>query len=139
MSAMREKDKADFDLEQFLDMFDQAMTSDDSRVQNALRQLMMLVILTDTRDPARKTLQDKNQGPLRRMYDDLYRINRTVSDLKEEVYALRTGQGQISRAETPYNLAQAGPQSQKQAQAIKPAVQYPAAQYDPSARLHGHK
>ena len=46
--AMREKDAADYDLERFTEMFDQALTSNDPRVKNALRQLMMMVILTDT-------------------------------------------------------------------------------------------
>ena len=50
MSAAREKDEADFDLERFTEMFDRAMTSDDPRVKNALRQLMMMIILTDTGD-----------------------------------------------------------------------------------------
>lgn len=50
MSAAREKDTADYDLEHFIMMFDAAMTSNDPRVKQALRQLMMMVILTDSSD-----------------------------------------------------------------------------------------
>ena len=46
MSAAREKDQADFDLERFIDMFDEAVNSRDPRVVNALRSLMMIVTLT---------------------------------------------------------------------------------------------
>ena len=46
MAAGREKDQADFDLERFIEMFDEALTSNDERVINALRSLMMMVILT---------------------------------------------------------------------------------------------
>ena len=46
MSAAREKDQADFDLERFVDMFDTAMTSNDPRVVETLRKLMMIVALT---------------------------------------------------------------------------------------------
>jgi hypothetical protein len=43
--SSREKDQADFDLDRFIDMFDEALTSKDDRVVNALRQLMMMVII----------------------------------------------------------------------------------------------
>ena len=46
MSAAREKDSADFDLERFVDMFDEALTSQDPRVMDSLRSLMMIVTLT---------------------------------------------------------------------------------------------
>ena len=36
MGAAREKDQADFDLEQFIDLFDEALTSNDPRVKQAL-------------------------------------------------------------------------------------------------------
>ena len=62
MSAAREKDQADFDLERFVDMFDEAMTSRDPRVMDALRGLMMMVTLTrpESRDSG---LHDRNAGP----------------------------------------------------------------------------
>lgn len=67
MGAAREKDQADFDLERFIDMFDEALTSNDERVINALRSLMMMVILTkpegrkDAIGPLRQVLNDQNQ------------------------------------------------------------------------------
>lgn len=68
--AMRNKDSADFDLERFVEMFDQALTSNDPRVKNALRQLMMMVILTDT-DNHEGEQKVKHDGPLRRMQQDM--------------------------------------------------------------------
>jgi hypothetical protein len=43
--AMREKNNSNYDLERLTELFDEALTSDDPRVKNALRQLMMMVIL----------------------------------------------------------------------------------------------
>lgn len=82
MSAMREKDAADYDLERFVEMFDLALTSDDPRVKNALRQLMMMVILTDTSDHEAK--QRVKHGPLRRMNEEIRDIYRSLSSLRDE-------------------------------------------------------
>ena len=46
MSAARELDQSDFDLDRFVDMFDEALTSTDPRVVETLRKLMMIVALT---------------------------------------------------------------------------------------------
>ena len=80
--AMREKDQADFDLERFIDMFDQAMTSQDPRVVDALRSLMMMVILTkgETKDT-----MHPHRGPLRRLVDDVNTINRRLSDVEDRM------------------------------------------------------
>jgi hypothetical protein len=79
MSTAREKGQADFDLERFIDMFDEALTSKDERVVNALRSLMMMVILTkpETRD----RLGDV--GPLRQIYEDMHNLNRRVNSMEE--------------------------------------------------------
>lgn len=79
MSAMREKDEADFDLERFINMFDTALTSDDERVKNALRQLMMMVVLTDDH----KTINRPN-GPLRRIISDVDNINRRLLQIERQ-------------------------------------------------------
>ena len=42
------KEQADFDLERVMDLFDTALTSNDQRVQSALRQLLTIVALTQT-------------------------------------------------------------------------------------------
>jgi len=83
MGAGREKDQADFDLERFIDMFDQAMVSKDPRVTDALRSLMMMVILTKPEVNAVPAV-DRERGPLRRMYDDLGNINRRLTRMEDE-------------------------------------------------------
>lgn len=86
--AMREKDAADFDLERFTEMFDQALTSDDPRVRNALRQLMMMIILTDTSDHEGKQ-RVKKHGPLRRMQEDMQEQFRWIQRLEQEIETLK--------------------------------------------------
>lgn len=81
MGAAREMDQSDFDLERFIDMFDEALTSRDERVVNALRSLMMMVILT--KPEARNPMGDRNAGPLRRLYDDMGHINRRLHHVEE--------------------------------------------------------
>lgn len=85
--AMREKDAADYDLERFTEMFDQALTSDDPRVKNALRQLMMMVILTDTDDHEGE--QRSKHGPLRRMQEDMRDQFKWIRRLEQEIENLK--------------------------------------------------
>lgn len=85
--AMREKDAADFDLERFTEMFDRAMTSSDPRVKNALRQLMMMVILTDEGDHEAK--QRASHGPLRRLQEDMREQFRWIKRLEQEIESLK--------------------------------------------------
>ena len=93
MSAAREKDQADFDLERFVDMFDEALTSQDPRVMDALRGLMMMVTLTrpESRDSGR---HDRNSGPLRRMYEDMNHLHRRVERVEELYRQAERGQRQ---------------------------------------------
>jgi hypothetical protein len=88
MSAAREKDQADFDLERFVDMFDEALISSDPRVMNALRSLMMMVTLTrpESRDSG---LHDRNHGPLRRLYEDVNHLNSRLHRMEDEVRQMR--------------------------------------------------
>jgi len=88
MSAAREKDSADFDLERFVDMFDEALISQDPRVMNALRSLMMMVTLTrpESRDSG---LHDRNSGPLRRLYEDVNHLNKRLHSLEDDVRQMR--------------------------------------------------
>ena len=85
MSAAREKDQADFDLERFVDMFDEAMTSQDPRVMDSLRSLMMMVLLTR---PEIKTEHNRNNGPLRRLFEDMNHLNRRMHDMEDKVNAM---------------------------------------------------
>ena len=82
MSAAREKDQADFDLERFVDMFDEAMTSQDPRVMDSLRSLMMMVLLTR---PEIKTEHSLRNGPLRRLFEDMNHLNRRMYDMEEKI------------------------------------------------------
>jgi hypothetical protein len=88
MSAAREKDQADFDLERFVDMFDEALISQDPRVINALRSLMMMVTLTrpESRDSG---LHDRNSGPLRRLYEDVNHLNSRLHRMEDEIQQIR--------------------------------------------------
>jgi hypothetical protein len=82
MSTARATDQADFDLERFINMFDEAMTSQDPRVTDALRSLMMMVILTR---PDVREGHGRNSGPLRRLFEDVHHLNRRMYDLEDAV------------------------------------------------------
>jgi hypothetical protein len=86
--AMREKDSSDYELERFVEMFDYALTTDDPRVKNALRQLMMMVVLTsnDHEDDSRDR---RHRGPLRSMQQDLGDLARTTMRLSEELQSVK--------------------------------------------------
>ncbi len=101
MSAAREKDQADFDLERFVDMFDEALTSRDPRVMDALRGLMMMVTLTrpESRDSG---LHDRNSGPLRRMYEDMNQLHRRIERVEELYRQAERSQHQAEPYNYPY-------------------------------------
>ena len=80
MSALRETDSADFDLDRFIRMFDEALTSEDPRVIDALRGLLMIVALTR---PEAKTAIER--GPLRRLVDDVTNLNRRLGAVENRV------------------------------------------------------
>ena len=77
MGAVREKDSADFDLEAFIDLFDEALTSDDPSVQKTLQHLMVIAALARNHDK-----HNSRNGPLRRMYEDLRDIHRRLERLE---------------------------------------------------------
>jgi hypothetical protein len=87
MSAAREKDSADFDLERFIYMFDEALTSQDPRVVNALRSLMMMVTLT--RPESSNQSIDRDRGPLKRLFEDVNHLNRRLHSLEDDVRQMR--------------------------------------------------
>ena len=77
--SSREKDSADFDLEAFIDLFDEALTSDDPSVQKTLQHLMVIAAL------ARNHAQhDRRNGPLRRMFEDQHTILRRLERLESD-------------------------------------------------------
>jgi hypothetical protein len=81
MSASRDPDQSDFDLERFINMFDEALTSRDPRVIDALRGLMMTVTLT--RSETSDVMGDRRRGPLRRLLEDVNDLHRRVIRLEE--------------------------------------------------------
>ena len=82
--SAREKTQADFDLERFINMFDDALTSTDPRVKNALQNLMMMVILTESDAPGTRMV-----GPLRQLYEDVHTINRRLHRVEDDVQYLK--------------------------------------------------
>ena len=104
MGAAREPDQADFDLDRFIDLFDEAMTSKDPRVVETLRNLLMIVTLTR---PETYHEQDRNHGPLRRLFEDMNHLHRRVSRMEEEQ---RDMHSKMSRAQInkdqPYRWAE---------------------------------
>ena len=87
MSAAREPDQADFDLERFVNLFDEAMTSKDPRVIETLRSLMMIVTLTrpETSEPF-----TNRRGPLRRLFDDVNNLTNRIHRMEEELRDVQT-------------------------------------------------
>lgn len=85
--AAREPDQADLDLDRFIDMFDEAMMSQDPRVIETLRKLMMIVVLTRPEIPGEG--HSRRSGPLRRLYDDLHNLNNRMHRMDEELSSLK--------------------------------------------------
>ena len=86
MTAAREKDSADFDLEAFIDLFDEALTSDDPGVQKTLQHLMVIAALA--RNHAR---HDHRDGPMRRMFENQRDLIRRLERLESNNQNLRGG------------------------------------------------
>ena len=84
--SMREKDQADFDLERFIEMFDEAMTSQDPRVIDSLRNLMMIVALTR---PEAHENHNRHHGPLRRLFEDMHTLNSRMQRMQDDINNLR--------------------------------------------------
>lgn len=93
MGAAREKDQADFDLDRFVDLFDEAMTSKDPRVVETLRNLLMIVTLTR---PETYNQHDRQSGPLRRLFEDMHSLNRRIGRLEEEQYKQERQREQVA-------------------------------------------
>jgi hypothetical protein len=91
MGAAREPGQADFDLERFINLFDEAMTSKDPRVVETLRNLLMIVALTrpETSEPF-----TNRRGPLKRLFDDVNNLTSQLHRMEEE---LRDVQNRSSR------------------------------------------
>lgn len=80
MSGSREKDQSDFDLEQFIDLFDTALASDNPAVKRALKNLLMIATLVDSDIKP----EDRVKGPLRRVVDDINNLTRRINQLEHD-------------------------------------------------------
>jgi hypothetical protein len=80
MSAVRDKDSSDFDLETFVDLFDTAMTSDNPAVKKAFKNLLMVAAIVH----AKQDEFDSRKGPLRRLVDDIHNLNRRLTNLEDQ-------------------------------------------------------
>ena len=86
MSAARELDQSDFDLDRFVDLFDEAMTSTDPRVVETLRKLMLITVLTR---PESNQMHSQKHGPLRRAFEDINHLHRRIETLEQRVMSDR--------------------------------------------------
>ena len=86
--AYREKDSADFDLEAFIDLFDEALMSNDESVQKTLQHLMVIAALA--RNHAR---HDHRDGPMRRMFENQRDLIRRLEKLESDNQRIYPGGG----------------------------------------------
>jgi hypothetical protein len=107
----RQKVQADFDLERFIDMFDEALTSEDERVINALRSLMMMVILT--KPETRHEGHDMNHGPLRQLFEDMHNLNRRMHSMEESLRSLEYNARKEYEAQKVYSARDMWPSIDK--------------------------
>jgi len=82
MNAQREKDSADFDLESFIELFDEALTSDDPSVQKALQHLMVIASLARNHNAHGDRRYQLWQGPMRRLFEDVKNLQLRLEKLE---------------------------------------------------------
>lgn len=77
--AAREKTQDDVDLERAFDLFDRAFTSNDQRVKDAFRSLMVITALTDNET------SDQKWGPFRIMVNDIHELRKRIAALEQQL------------------------------------------------------
>lgn len=82
--------KSQTDLEQLIDIVDKALTSNDERVINALRSLMMITLLTNVDDNS-----DGNAGPLRQLFESMDNLRRRMSELEYQMSRLERSNNDV--------------------------------------------
>lgn len=93
--SSREKDSSDFDLEQFVDLFDTAMCSDNPAVQRAFKNLLLVATIADSSVSG----EQRVKGPLRSLVDSVGHINRRMNQLESnsiKKYAQASSNGTAS-------------------------------------------
>ena len=86
--------KENFDLEQFVDMFDTAMNSDNPTVKKCFNNLLMVVAL------AHAEVKERHIGPLRKLVDDLAYVSRRLEEIERTIRIMNNSTGPSG---TPYN------------------------------------
>ena len=76
--------QAEYDLERVIELFDEALTSKDERVINALRSLLMIVTLTNP-EGTDSTILNRSIGPFRQMQNDLIDLTVRIRKLENMV------------------------------------------------------
>jgi len=71
----------EFDLEQFVDMFDTAMNSDNPTVQRCFNNLLMVVALAHAED------KEKHIGPLRKLVTDVRELQDRLTIIESAIKA----------------------------------------------------
>jgi hypothetical protein len=114
--SSREKDQADFDLERFVELFDECMTSTNPAVQKAFKNLLLVASIANSDTKTNPV----TQGPLRRLVEDLQHINRRLRHVensiiqKEEIVSTRQSDIEAMIAKTkpllPVNSMYKSPQ-----------------------------
>jgi len=67
----------EFDLEQFADLFDQAMTSDNPTVKRAFKNLLLVAAIAESDEK-------KVVGPMRELLDELKALRQRVNNLESQ-------------------------------------------------------
>ena len=83
MHASSALNQSDFDLDKFINMFDQALTSSDPRVLDALRSLLVIVTLTKS-----QSIKEQ-QGPVGKLFHSHQSILRRLNELEQQVHHLK--------------------------------------------------
>jgi hypothetical protein len=110
MSASREKDQKDFDLEQIVRVIDSALESDDQRIKDALRALMTITVLCTAEHPD----QMLKNGPLARVFEDMRNLNQRLGRLEDDLNKIKWNHEQ-----------------KRQIEPFIPPYQPPTSPYDP--------
>lgn len=100
MSASRDKDQKDFDLEQIVGIIDTALESDDQRIKDALRKLMTITVLCTAEHP-----DQAFKGPLARLIEDHNNLNRRLCMVEDDIRKIQWNQqkSQVEPFTPPYN------------------------------------
>ena len=101
--SYREKTQDEFDLDRVIALFDEALTSNDERVVNALRSLLMIVTLTRS-ESSEQVIGGRSGGPLSALLNRVGHLEREMRTLKSRVEAaLPAGPAGAYRAQSYSN------------------------------------